>query len=127
MKLNSVFSNCYIWVSRASNPMKHPNRSLVLKIGWAKDVDRQLEQWQSQCYMDEIQLVWEIPCEHTTKIERLVHLKLKSENTWITPFECESCRVRHQEKFDIVKVGGVEEAKRIMESLKKKLVEEYGD
>ncbi|KAJ6599572.1 hypothetical protein B0H10DRAFT_2065499 [Mycena sp. CBHHK59/15] len=101
MKLNSAFSNCYICVSRASNPMKarrtysdfdveqafsrrctihdrhgyiyihrvkHPDGSLVLKIGRAKDVDRRLEQWQSQCYMDEIQLVWEIPCEHATKL-----------------------------------------------------------
>ncbi|KAJ6626395.1 meiotically up-regulated gene 113-domain-containing protein [Mycena sp. CBHHK59/15] len=91
--------------------VEHPDGSLVIKVGRAKDVDRRLEQWQNQCYMDDIQLIWEIPCEHATKLERLVHLEFKSENAWLATSQCESCGVRHQEKFDVQKVGGVEEAK----------------
>ncbi|KAJ6608998.1 hypothetical protein B0H10DRAFT_1954956 [Mycena sp. CBHHK59/15] len=75
--------------------VKHPDGSIMLKVGQAKDVDHRLREWQSQCHMDEIELVFEIP-------------------------------FHHGEKFDIQKVGGIEEAILVIRNLKKQLAEEYG-
>ncbi|KAJ7903295.1 hypothetical protein B0H13DRAFT_2328204 [Mycena leptocephala] len=91
--------------------VKQPDGTVVLKAGRSIEPPRRTREWQNQCHKDEITLLWEVPTEHATKLEGLVHRKFKAKNAWIHPYSCRSCFIRHREKFDVEVIGGWAEAK----------------
>ncbi|KAJ7190392.1 hypothetical protein B0H12DRAFT_1306575 [Mycena haematopus] len=90
--------------------IKHPDGRLEWKAGRSNDPERRLREWRSQCRLSEIELIAEVPTRHAKKLECVLHKYLKIADAWITPYPCNSCRVRHQEKFDVDVVGGIQEA-----------------
>ncbi|KAJ6591460.1 hypothetical protein DFH09DRAFT_1073394 [Mycena vulgaris] len=103
--------------------VKHTDGSIVVKIGRSDEPPRREREWQRQCHLDEIELVWAVNTEHATKLERLVHRRFKVMNAWIGPTLCDSCGHRHLEKFDLDRIGGMEVAKREVLALLKQMVE----
>ncbi|KAF8136840.1 hypothetical protein K438DRAFT_1996923 [Mycena galopus ATCC 62051] len=84
--------------------VKHPDGSVVLK-----------------CWKDDIVLLWEVPTNHASKLERLCHRLFKANDAWMTPEGCESCGVFHREKFLADELGGSDEARKLVEQMAKKM------
>ncbi|KAJ7820379.1 hypothetical protein B0H13DRAFT_2377873 [Mycena leptocephala] len=101
--------------------VKHPDGTVVLKVGRSIEPDRRTEQWECQCWKDDIELLWAIPTQYATKLERVCHQLFKAKKGWMTPFQCESCRRRHKEKFWVELLGGWDEAKKEVERMAKRM------
>ncbi|KAF8157777.1 hypothetical protein K438DRAFT_1986395 [Mycena galopus ATCC 62051] len=84
--------------------VKHPDGLVVLK-----------------CWKDDIVLLWEVPTNHASKLERLCHRLFKANDAWMTPEGCESCGVFHREKFLADELGGSDEARKLVEQMGKKM------
>ncbi|KAJ7880883.1 hypothetical protein B0H13DRAFT_2541218 [Mycena leptocephala] len=91
--------------------VKHPDGTVVLKVGRSIEPDRRTEQWECQCWKDDIELLWAIPTQYATK---LANAHWDSER-------CESCRRRHKEKFWVELLGGWDEAKKEVERMAKRM------
>ncbi|KAF8147163.1 hypothetical protein K438DRAFT_1989883 [Mycena galopus ATCC 62051] len=81
--------------------VKHPDGSVVLK--------------------DNIVLLWELPTNHASKLERLCHRLFKANDAWMTSEGCESCGVFHREKFLADELGGSDEGRKLVEQMAKKM------
>ncbi|KAJ7872597.1 hypothetical protein B0H13DRAFT_2345415 [Mycena leptocephala] len=101
--------------------VKHPDGTVVLKVGRSIEPERRTGEWECQCWKDEIELLWAIPTKYATKLERVSHQFFKAKNGWMTPIQCESCRRRHKEKFWVELLGGWDEARKGVEMLAKKM------
>ncbi|KAF8205156.1 hypothetical protein K438DRAFT_1757149 [Mycena galopus ATCC 62051] len=101
--------------------VKHPDGSVVLKVGRSNDTERRTEEWRCQCWKDDIVLLWEVPTNHASKLERLCHRLFKANDAWMTPEGCESCGVFHREKFLADELGGSDEARKLVEQMAKKM------
>ncbi|KAJ7090496.1 hypothetical protein C8R44DRAFT_883592 [Mycena epipterygia] len=106
--------------------VRHPNGSVVLKVGRSIEPERRSAEWECQCWKDEITLLWAIPTNHATKLERVCHRLFQAKDAWMTPFRCESCDKRHREKFWVKQLGGWDEAKKDVERMAKEM-EEQGE
>ncbi|KAF8170507.1 hypothetical protein K438DRAFT_1773738 [Mycena galopus ATCC 62051] len=101
--------------------VKHPDGSVVLKVGRSNDTERRTEEWRCQCWKDDIVLLWEVPTNHASKLEHLCHRLFKANDAWMTPEGCESCGVFHREKFLADELGGSDEARKLVEQMAKKM------
>ncbi|KAJ7875809.1 hypothetical protein B0H13DRAFT_2347952 [Mycena leptocephala] len=101
--------------------VKHPNGTIVLKVGRSIEPVRRTEEWECQCWRDEIELLWTIPTKYTSKLERVCHRYFKAKEGWMSPTPCESCRRRHREKFWVELLGGWEQAKKDVDMLAKRV------
>ncbi|KAJ7439710.1 hypothetical protein B0H11DRAFT_1934412 [Mycena galericulata] len=90
--------------------LRHRDGSQELKAGRTKNIQRRLAEWRRQCYLADIVHAAEIPTKHAKKLERIVHMFFKINDAWIEPYACDSCGVRHREKFEPERVGGIEQA-----------------
>ncbi|KAJ6528122.1 hypothetical protein B0H19DRAFT_1083648 [Mycena capillaripes] len=96
-----------------------PNGSVVVKLGRSDDPPRRTREWEKQCWKDKIRLVWVVETNHATKLERVCHRLFTALGAWVTPFHCESCYVRHQEKFLVEMLGGWDNVKEEVERMAK--------
>ncbi len=48
--------------------VKHPDGSVVVKVGRSIVPEHRTEQWACQCWKDEIRLLWEVPTRYATKL-----------------------------------------------------------
>jgi hypothetical protein len=117
--------------------VKHPDGTVVLKVGRSIELDRRTEQWECQCWKDAIELLWVILTQYATKLgeclndndaenthwdsECMCHQLFKAKKGWMTPFQCESCRRRHKGKFWVELLGGWDEAKKEVERMAKRM------
>ncbi|KAJ6588134.1 hypothetical protein B0H19DRAFT_1247837 [Mycena capillaripes] len=94
-----------------------PDGSVVVKLGRSDDPPRRTREWKAQCWKDKIELLWVVETNHAKKLERVCHQLFKARGAWVTLFSCESCRVRHQEKFWAKMLGGCDEVKKEVERM----------
>ncbi|KAJ7919774.1 hypothetical protein B0H13DRAFT_2320064 [Mycena leptocephala] len=99
----------------------HPDGTVVLKVGRSIEPVRRTEEWECQCWKDDIVLLWTIPTRYASKLERVCHQFFKAKQGWMTPTPCESCRRSHREKFWVEMLGGWDEAKKDAERLAKRM------
>ncbi|KAJ7601565.1 hypothetical protein DFH06DRAFT_1339268 [Mycena polygramma] len=103
--------------------VKHPDGSIVLKVGRSDDPPRRTIEWRCQCPDNVIDLLWEVPTEYAKKLERVSHRYFKAKKAWYIPVPCNSCTRRHQEKFWAQVVGGFHAAKKVVEELERRMRE----
>ncbi len=48
--------------------VKHPDGSVVLKVGRSIEPERRTAEWECRCWKDEITLLWEIPSNYASKL-----------------------------------------------------------
>ncbi|KAF8205166.1 hypothetical protein K438DRAFT_1964254 [Mycena galopus ATCC 62051] len=96
--------------------VKHPDGSVVLKVGRSNDPERRTEEWKCQCWKDDIVLLWEVPT-----MQCLCHRLFKANDAWMTPEGCKSCGVFHREKFLADELGGSDEARKLVEQMAKEM------
>jgi hypothetical protein len=48
--------------------VKHPDGTVVLKVGRSIEPERRTGEWECQCWKDEIELLWAIPTKYATKL-----------------------------------------------------------
>ncbi|KAF8151173.1 hypothetical protein K438DRAFT_1778832 [Mycena galopus ATCC 62051] len=101
--------------------VKHPDGSVVLKVGRSNDPERRTEEWKCQCWKVDIVLLWEVPTNHALKLECLCHRLFKANDAWMTPEGCQSCGVFHREKFLGDELGGLDGARKLVEQMAKKM------
>ncbi|KAJ7907433.1 hypothetical protein B0H13DRAFT_2332348 [Mycena leptocephala] len=101
--------------------VKHPDGTVVLKVGRSIEPEHRTAQWECQCWKDNIELLWAIPTKYATKLERVSHQFFKAKMAWMIPFHCESCGARHKEKFWVERLGGWDEARKGVEMMAKKM------
>ncbi|KAJ7818871.1 hypothetical protein B0H13DRAFT_2378658 [Mycena leptocephala] len=101
--------------------VKHPDGTVVLKVGRSIEPEGRTAVWECQCWKDEIELLWAIPTKYATKLERVCHRLFKAKEGWMIPFHCKSCGVCHKEKFWVERLGGWDEAKTEVERMAKKM------
>ncbi|KAK7019074.1 hypothetical protein R3P38DRAFT_3200327 [Favolaschia claudopus] len=103
---------------------KTPGGKVQYKAGRTNDIVRRMEQWKTQCYKSDIELLETIKTLHSHRLETAVHLWFKVIGAWVVPYPCESCGIRHREKFefgvnvDALGDKGVEKAIKIAEQLR---------
>ncbi|KAJ7870389.1 hypothetical protein B0H13DRAFT_2326061 [Mycena leptocephala] len=99
----------------------HPDGTVVLKVGRSIEPVRRTEEWECQCWKDDIVLLWTIKTKFASKLERVCHRFFKAKQGWRTPTPCESCQRNHREKFWPDKLGGWEQAKKDAERLAERM------
>jgi hypothetical protein len=100
----------------AATPDTSSNKTMLLKIGRAQNVQRRLNQWTQQCGYN-VSLIRYYPYHHTTlssstqnvpprkvanvnKVERLVHLELAGQKAR-GDSKCSTCGREHREWFEV--------------------------
>jgi hypothetical protein len=48
--------------------VKHPDGTVVLKVGRSIEPEHRTAQWECQCWKDDIELLWAIPTKYATKL-----------------------------------------------------------
>ncbi|KAK6978114.1 hypothetical protein R3P38DRAFT_3210728 [Favolaschia claudopus] len=90
--------------------MVHRSGLVEWKAGRTDNMQRRLRQWRRQCPGCRITVVDKVRTRYAKKLERCLHLCLKTSDAWKVPSACEACRVFHREKFEVGRFGGITKA-----------------
>jgi hypothetical protein len=55
--------------------VKHPDGTVVLKVGRSIEPEGRTAAWECQCWKDEIELLWAIPTKYATKLGEYLNYK----------------------------------------------------
>ncbi|KAK6972162.1 hypothetical protein R3P38DRAFT_3240393 [Favolaschia claudopus] len=99
--------------------MVHQSGLVEWKAGRTDNMQRRLRQWRRQCRGCRITVVDKVRTRYAKKLERCLHLYLKTSDLWKKPCACEACRVHHREKFEIGRLrGGIQKAVKVTRLLR---------
>ncbi|KAJ7448365.1 hypothetical protein FB451DRAFT_1187796 [Mycena latifolia] len=87
-------------------PPHSPNQREI-KIGFSSSPRRRKREWMRQCFPQQQEWLFYYDVPDARRFEALIHLHFKLQGAWIPPRSCEFCGVRHQEKFDHARCGGI--------------------